>query len=239
MVANYNTNTGLSPVQFLVSVAFVSGCIEFLAGILRLGIIVDFISTPVIAGFTSGAAISIIWTQLAGLLGIPGINTNNPAYRVLADTLLSIKLTTVDAAFGIGTITFLFIWRLVAQYLVQKSCRWGVVFGQAGNAIALIFFTLVGLLVNFYRQKPLIRLVGSIPSGINYIALPTLTNMSSVIPASTTVLLVAIMEHIAVTKSFGRVNGYKIKANQEIWALGCVNIIGSFFGGFPATGIAN
>jgi sodium-independent sulfate anion transporter 11 len=237
MAGAANKNLGLTPVQFLVAVSFVAGCIQLLAGVLQLGIIVDFISSPVISGFTTGAALSIIMTQLAGLLGYQSsIDKHNPAYRVLWDTLLNIKLTTIDAAFGIGTIVFLICWKLLAQYFVQRKYRFGVVFGQGANAAALIFFTVIGVLLNMQHAAPIIHLIGYIPSGINYVAVPKFENLLTIIPVSATVVLVGIMEHIAVTKSFARVNGYKIKANQEIWALGFVNIAGSFIGAFPATG---
>jgi sodium-independent sulfate anion transporter 11 len=240
MVVTSNKNTGLTPVEFLVSVSFVAGCIQLLAGVLQLGIIVDFISIPVISGFTTGAALTIIMTQVAGLLGYQSsIDKHNPAYRVFWDTLLNIKLTTIDAAFGIGTIVFLICWKLLAQYFVQRKYRFGVVFGQGANAAALIFFTVIGVLLNMQHAAPIIHLIGSIPSGVSYISVPNFQHMSIIVPVSATVVLVAITEHIAVTKSYARVNGYKIKANQEIWALGCVNIVGSFFGGFPSSGIIN
>jgi sodium-independent sulfate anion transporter 11 len=127
----------------------------------------------------------------------------------------------------------------LARYFVQKKYRFGVVFGQAANAVALILFTVIGFLVNMKHQTLIINLVGSIPSGISYVAVPKLGHISNILPVALTVVLVAIMEHIAVAKSFARVNGYKIKANQEICSIGWVNIAGSFLGGFPSTGMLN
>jgi sodium-independent sulfate anion transporter 11 len=177
-------------------------------------------------------------TQLAGLLGYQSsIDKHNPAYRVFWDTLLNIKLTSINAVFGIGTIIFLLCWKLLARYFVQKKYRFGVVFGQAANAVALILFTVIGFLVNMKHQTVIINLIGSIPSGVSYVSVPKFEHMSIIIPVSITVVLVAITEHIAVTKSYARLNGYKIKANQEICAIGWVNIAGSFLGGFPSSGI--
>jgi solute carrier family 26 (sodium-independent sulfate anion transporter), member 11 len=235
VLATYNTNTSLSPVEFSVAVAFTAGAIELIFGVLRLGIIVDLISSPVIAGFTSGAAISIICTQLPSLLGISGINTQNPAYLVVGNTVSSLHSVKLDAAFGFSTIIFLALWRLISRELTRNKYSFGTLFGQVGNAVALVIFTLISFGVN-YNRSPLVKIVGLIPSGISYIGVPNVSHMSSVFPAAATVVLVAIMEHIAVTKSFARVNGYKIKPNQEIFALGVVNLLGSFFGAFAATG---
>lgn len=235
LVIQYNQNTGLSEIQFLASTAFIAGLVEFIFGILRLGIIVDFISAPVIAGFTSGAAISIICSQLSGLFGISGLNTNLPAYMVLGNTIASLNRISIDAAFGISTIIFLVLWRHIGKWMIKKKFKCGRLFGQAGNIVALVLFTLISFIINF--ETKVVKIVGSVPSGINYVQIPNfLKNFSAVYPAAVTVVLVAIMEHIAIAKSFGRHSGYKIKPNQEIIALGLVNMIGCFFGAYPATG---
>lgn len=49
-------------------------------------------------------------------------------------------------------------------------------------------------------------------------------------------VIVLLLEHIAISKSFGRVNNYKIDPNQELIAIGVTNIATPFFGGYPATG---
>lgn len=53
------------------------------------------------------------------------------------------------------------------------------------------------------------------------------------LPAAVIVLLI---EHIAIAKSFGRVNNYVINPSQEMVAIGVTNILGPFLGGYPATG---
>ncbi|CAI6509042.1 ANL_collapsed_G0004780.mRNA.1.CDS.1 [Saccharomyces cerevisiae] len=60
-----------------------------------------------------------------------------------------------------------------------------------------------------------------------------LSNMSSEIPAS---IIVLVLEHIAISKSFGRINDYKVVPDQELIAIGVTNLIGTFFHSYPATG---
>jgi len=50
------------------------------------------------------------------------------------------------------------------------------------------------------------------------------------------IIIVILIEHIAISKSFGRVNNYTINPSQELLALGFTNIFGPFLGGYPATG---
>lgn len=66
----------------------------------------------------------------------------------------------------------------------------------------------------------------SIPDGI-------IDTIASELPVSVIILL---LEHIAIAKSFGRVNDYKVIPDQEVVAIGVNNLIGTFFNAYPATG---
>lgn len=222
-------------VPFACSIAFFAGIIDLLIGFLRLGMLVDYISSPTIAGFTTGAAISTQISQLPSLFGIIGVNNNLAAYRVLLDTFLGIKGVKYDIFIGLGLFLFLYTWRYFTDRLTANGKTYGNLLGYSGNAIGLVLFSTIAYTIN-HLHPGVIRTFGYIPSGLSYVQLPTFTHLTSIIPASATIVLVALIEHIAITKSFGRQNGYKIDPNQEVIALGFINSIGSLFGGFPTTG---
>ena len=78
----------------------------------------------------------------------------------------------------------------------------------------------------------------SLPTGFQVHSAPTITidllrDIGSEIPAT---IIVAIIEHIAISKSFGRVNNYVINPSQELVAVGFTNVFGPFLGAYPATG---
>ena len=58
-------------------------------------------------------------------------------------------------------------------------------------------------------------------------------SFASQLPASVIVLLI---EHISIAKSFGRINNYTINPSQELLAIGITNLLGPFLGAYPATG---
>jgi sodium-independent sulfate anion transporter 11 len=60
-----------------------------------------------------------------------------------------------------------------------------------------------------------------------------LTQIAPDIPVTIIVLLI---EHISISKSFGRINNYVIDPSQELVAIGFTNILGPFLGAYPATG---
>ncbi|KAJ3154148.1 hypothetical protein HDU86_004690 [Geranomyces michiganensis] len=236
LIASHASNGEFDPVMFAIALAFLTGVFELILGLFRLGIIVDFIPAPVIAGFTSGAGVTIIIAQLAGLLGIAGINTNDASYLVLGNTLKHLPDVKLDAAFGFASLVFLLIFKFGCQALTNRGHRWARWVGISRNALVVIFFTAISYAVNNNLAKPRFKIVGTVPKGFGPLAVPDARHIRGALPASVTVLIVAVLEHIAVVKSYGRLNGYRPDANQELVALGATNFIGSFLGTFPATG---
>ena len=102
--------------------------------------------------------------------------------------------------------------------------------------MVIISFTLISFLVNQGQKKPLFAVIGSVPRGLGHFELPVLGNLPTILSASSSVVVVSILEHLAVSKSLGRLNGYVPNSNQEIVALGVTNVLGSFIGGYPACG---
>ena len=240
LLSTYNT-TGIDPVTFVTALAFLAGIIQAAIGLLRLGIIIDLISVPVVVGFTSGAALQIIFGQIAGLLGISGINTNDAPYLVLITTLKALGRTKFDALFGFSSIIVLAAFRIVAHYGIKRGNKNFVWVGHSANIVVLAIFTAISYAIfhNTPSKSITIRLVGNVPRGLTYFKAPQFSLFSQLYAPAFSIVLVGIIEHIAMTKAFGRINGYRADPNQEITALGFTNIIGPFLGAYPATGILN
>jgi sodium-independent sulfate anion transporter 11 len=88
------------------------------------------------------------------------------------------------------------------------------------------------------KDNPLFGILGDVPTGFQNMGVPKVDGQiigrfTSRLPASVIILLI---EHIAISKSFGRVNNYTINPSQELIAIGITNIFGPFFGAYPATG---
>jgi sodium-independent sulfate anion transporter 11 len=238
LLATYNVD-GINPVTYATALAFLAGIIEAAIGLLRLGIIVDLISVPVVVGFTTGAALQIIFGQIAGLMGIPGIDTNGAPYLVLISTLQSLGKTRLDALFGFASILVLAAFRAVTYYGLKRGNKNFVWLGHSANIVVLAVFTAISYACfHSTNSKSIpIKLVGFVPQGLTYFKAPQFSLFPKLYSPALSIVLVGIIEHIAMTKAFGRINGYRADPNQEITALGFTNIIGPFLGAYPATGI--
>lgn len=83
-----------------------------------------------------------------------------------------------------------------------------------------------------------IKILLTVPSGFKHVKQPTINSgiLSALAPKLPVATIILLLEHIAISKSFGRLNGYKIDPNQELIAIGVTNTVGSCFGAYPATG---
>lgn len=232
-----------TPEQIATTLAFFCGIITLGIGIFRLGFVVEFIPAPAIAGFMTGSAITIALSQVPSLLGISGLfNTRASCYLVIIDTLKYLPKSTVDAAVGFPALFFLYAYRYLFNWLSRhypKYRRWCFYALVLRNAILIILVTLFSYLAcRSHAKNPPISILKTVPRGFQDVGRFPINKslasyMASQLPVSTVVLL---LEHIAISKSFGRVNDYKIKPDQELIAIGVTNTLATFFNAYPATG---
>lgn len=210
-------------IQLAILTALGVGLVQFLMGVFRMGFLVNFLSHPVLSGFTSAAALIIGASQIKNLLGV-SLPRTNYVHEILVG--LAGKFSQVDlmtTVIGIGSI--------VAIVLIRK---WKKTFPSA-----LIVVTL-GTLVTFAfgLSEMGVSIVGEVPEGLpsfttGFVSLP---DLQLLVPIILVISLVSYMESIAVAKAIANKHGYKVDANQELVGLGLANIGGSFFQSFPTTG---
>ena len=105
----------IEPFVLASALAFLSGAVICLVGLLRLGWIVDLISLAAVSAFITGSAITIVSDQVSVLLGIRGISTKDPAYLVAIHTLKHLGSVKLDAAMGVSALVLLYIRALSSK----------------------------------------------------------------------------------------------------------------------------
>ncbi|KAI9493598.1 sulfate transporter family-domain-containing protein [Zychaea mexicana] len=241
-VSNVATaESGYTGPQIGVAMALFGGIISVALGMLRLGILVDFIPEPAIAGFMTGSAITIAIGQYPKLFGMTGVDTHDATYLVFGNFFKHLPDTHLDVAFGLVGLFVLYGFRMGTTYLGKKYPRheklWFFI-NIMRNGVVVIFGTLFAWAIQLHKDESPISILEDVPAGFTAMGVPTFdTNLLSEIAGTLpSVVIILILEHVAIAKSFGRRNNYKINADQEIIALGVANIIGCFFGAYPNTG---
>jgi len=224
------------------TLSIVAGSTLLFLGLLRLGWLIEFIPYVPISAFVTAASITIMLTQAPVALGIKGINTRRAPYLVFIDTVKNLGKTQLDAAIGITSIVLLFAVRDFCAYMEkrqpQKKRMWATI-SALRQVSAMILYTLISFLVNrTHRDYPKFRIVSHIEVGFSHAGVPKPTGelVSLIVPELPAIVIILIIEHIAIAKSFGRIFNYTITPSQEIVAQGAANLLGPFVGGYVCTG---
>lgn len=218
--------------------AFMVGTILWLAGRLKLGWIMQFISRGVTSGFISAAALLIFVSQLKYVTGIP-ISGGN-----IADYLVSM-FQHIDqlhiATFVLGFVSFIILvinryggkW-LWQSWLSDKSSSW------MARIFPLLFIILAIFLSWFYEwQTHGIRIVASIPNQLPHFALPyipTLAELSNLLASAGLLALIVFVSSGAVAGFYARKRNEAFDTNQELRAMGISNLTGGLFQSFTIAG---
>ena len=239
----------LEAYQIAGSLAIITGAIVTFMGLIRVGWIVDFIPLPAIAAFMTGSSINIIAGQVPSLLGNKreGFSTSGATYEVIINTLKYLKWTDLNAAMGLTSLFLLYAIREGLNFCAKRWPKQKKIWFFANTlrtVFVILLYTLISWLVNMHHRgvdgqpKPKFSLIGSVPRGFQNMNVPVveanvIKEYANHLPGAVIVLLI---EHIAISKSFGRVNNYTINPSQELIAIGVTNLLGPFFGAYPATG---
>ncbi|RMZ87525.1 hypothetical protein DV736_g5246, partial [Chaetothyriales sp. CBS 134916] len=226
------------------ALAVIAGSIICFIGLIRWGFIVDFIPLTAISAFMTGSALNIAAGQVPTLMGISSklFNTRANTYWVIINSLKYLGHSKLDAALGLTALFFLYFYRWACGYLAKKYPARAKTFFFINTLravlVILIYILVAYLMERHHRKKPTIKILGKVPRGFKDAGAPTINKeiivaFADQLPASVIVLLI---EHIAISKSFGRVNNYTINPSQEMVAIGVSNILGPFLGAYPATG---
>ncbi|KAG9288834.1 hypothetical protein G9A89_001158 [Geosiphon pyriformis] len=232
---------GYSNPEIASAITFIAGVITFALGILHLGILVDFIPSPVIAGFSTGSAFTIAIGQIPKLLGIKDIDNKKAPYLVLSNTFGALKKTRIDAVMGLSSLLILYTIKYGCQISSRRYPRWNRAISFISimrNIGVILLTTLISFSIIGNTSNLPISVLKTVPSGLDAIKVPTLNHqmISATGEYLPIIVLILIMEHVAIAKSFGRINNYKINPSQEMIAIGTTNFVSSFFGAYPATG---
>lgn len=241
--ANPNFASDADKIDIANCLAVILGGIVCMLGLLRLGFLVDFIPLPAISAFMTGSAISICSGQVPTMLGeTADFSTRGATYLVIINTLKYLPTATLDAAMGVTACAMLYIIRSACTYAAKKQPHRAKVWffiSTLRTVFVILFYTMISAACNLHRKDdPMFTLLGTVPRGFQHAAVPVVNKeiIQTFLPQLPVGVIVLLIEHIAISKSFGRVNNYTIDPSQEFIAIGVTNLLGPFLGAYPATG---
>jgi len=217
----------LSPEQYIlmaISLAFIVGSFQIIMALFRFSFIATLLCKPVINGFISALAIIIGFGQLKYLLGIP-ISQTSLIQNILIDIFNNINQINLSSLLlGLSSI-------LIIIFFKKFRPKFPIYF------TILILGTFVSYIFKFNKLE--IQVVGNIPKGLPEFKIPVLNYdiFFDLFNIGTTLAILGYIHAISIAKKIEeKHNYYKIDTNQELFAIGMSNIIGSLFQSYPVTG---
>ncbi len=211
-------------IAYAMLLALAVGGLQVVLGGMRFGFVANFLSRPVVLGFTAGAALLIAGGQLGPLLGV----------RVArGEGLVQLLSGLYAAAPHAHTPTLIVGVTSVVGLIVLKR-----VLPRASSALVLSLALVISALLDLERSG--VPVVGALPGGLPSPTLPSLaqlraTDLSTLLPAAFTIALVGFTEAIAIGRGIAT-PGNEVRPSRELVAIGVANAASGVFGGYPVTG---
>lgn len=225
------------PVQSALILSAESGIIMLLMALLRMGGLVNFISHPVLTGFTSGAALLIIGSQLPQLFGIktPSCGFDMSCYNTVFQTFNVSTLMIGLAALGLLVFFGGPLIHMLKKMGLQPSLITAI--SKCGPLLTIMLATLAVSHFDLTGQQH-VAVVGQVPSGFPELnmAFIVIEKWQLLLPYSGFIALIAYVESVAIAKVTANLRSEKIVPNQELIALGAANLAAAVSGGMPVAG---
>jgi SulP family sulfate permease len=232
-VASLLTASSLTPLaapgseQFValaILLALLVGVVQLVLGVFKLGVVVNFLSHPVIVGFTNAAAMIIALSQVNKLIGVSMPRSEhfiNDIFGVIKQ-IGNTHLPTLV----MGVVAIAIMWS-VRKY----RPKW------PGVLIAVGATTVVAWALGFEQQMGG-KVVGTVPEGLPSVSMPAISweAVRSLMQAAIVISLVGFMEAISIAKAMAAKTKQRIDPNQELIGQGLANLVGAMTQAFPVSG---
>ncbi|RFA30152.1 sodium-independent anion transporter [Alkalilimnicola ehrlichii] len=244
LVANALSNVGFTPgdPQYLndaLLLAAMTGGILLLMAVLKLGVLVNFLGHPVLSGFTSGAAVLIIISQLPQLTGIP-LPESVSSIEALAFFMLELgQAHAPTLVFGVLSVAVLLTLKTPIGFTLRRLGASAGAAELASRTVPLITLTIATFSAWAFELPALgLAVVGHIPAGMPNLGLGFLDAERAIdlLPAAILIALIGYVESVSVAKVLAYRRRQRIRNNQELIALGGANIAAAVSGGMPVAG---
>lgn len=211
-------------IAYAIMLALMVGIFQMALGLLRLGILVNFLSHPVVVGFTNAAAIIIGTSQLGKLFGVT-VEKAEHTYETVFNTIIeafhnthteTMMMALLALAIMIGIKKFLpKIPNVLTAVVITTLLSWQLGFEQMGG-----------------------KVVGSIPAGLPSMSMPVLDfqTMGQLLSVTVAIAIIGFMEAISIAKAMATRTRQRLDANQELVGQGLGNIFSSFSQGYAVSG---
>jgi SulP family sulfate permease len=215
--------TGATPAEVAVTLAFMVGVIQLLAGLLRLDAFADYISQPVVHGYITGAAVLIAVGQLANVTGTRG-SSGNLGHMVVTWAGNLPDTSTLALAFALSTVAVVLGCRHLNRHI-------------PGSIIAMIISIGISVVLHLHeRGLVVVADLAPIPAGLPPFTTPHFGLWRTLVPGAVACTVLSLVESSSVARALAARSGQRLDMATEFAGQGLANLTAAFSGGYPISG---
>lgn len=211
-------------IMYAALLAIIAGSIQIILGFFRLGIMVDFLSHPVVIGFTNAAALVIASMQLGKMFGIT-IVTGNHLHETLWNLAVSIPKEThlTTLLMGLFALVLLILFKRFTPKL-------------PGILFTVLITTMVAWLTGYADKGGAV--VGDVPAGLPAFAWPEFdpVHIKDLMLPAGMIAFLSFVEAFSIAKAVASKTRQRLSADQEMVGKGIANLVAGIMQGYPVSG---
>lgn len=208
---------------YVILMALLSGLIQILLGVARMGVLINFLSYPVLRGFINAAALIIALAQLPAMLGLKLEHGPHFMVDVLHVIEHAVHTHSPSLLFGLGSLLLLILLKRFTPKL-------------PGVLVVVVITTLISYLTGFEASGGVV--VGVIPEGLPELSMPPFDLVASLhmLPAAFIIAIISFMEAMSSSKIIAIKTRTRWDENQELIGQGLAKVAAAFSHGMPVSG---
>ena len=223
IVADADLASRDDPARALYTLSMLTGVVMILAGLLRLGSFLRFVSNSVMTGFISAVGVNIVLGQLDDFTGYDSEGGN----RVLRAFDLVLNFWKIDIwtlLVGVSTIVLIVV--------LQRTKL-----GALGLVVAVFVGSAVGgVLRSFDKDVDQVRDIAEVPRSLPLPTLPVLSDIVVLLVPAVSLAFVGLVQGAGVSAGFPNEDGKPQDESQDFVAQGAGNVVAGVFQGMPVGG---
>jgi sulfate permease, SulP family len=210
-----------------VALALMVGLFQIGAGLLRLGALVDFISTAVVLGYISGAGVLIGLGQLHNFTGTQG--PRGSVTQLLRGWVAALPETDpITVSMALGTVALIVLLRRINRNRKRRI---------PAALVALVSTLAINLALGLESHGlAVLADLSSIPAGLPPFTIPSLDTWATLLPVAVACTVLSLVESTAMARSIASRTGEGLDASTEFFGQGMANLTAAFVGGYPISG---
>lgn len=221
------------------ALALLTGGMLVIAGFLKAGFVMNFVSRPVVSAYITGAALLIIFSQAKHVLGVS--IESQTAFGMIYNLISKVsEANPLALTTGVVAIILFVLMRGALPYLFVKSgfrAKTAKLISRMAPIVIIVVFILVSEFFDF-GGKGGVAIVGDVPAGLPPLSLPNvaLTSYENLLVPALVIAIVAFVDSTSTAQELASRKRERVDTNKELLGIGASNAVAGLTGGYPING---